>query len=141
MGESNRELNRLAPEQVKERALVHHQAGMNGAQAVLQALMDGQVIEDMPHLIQMTSTWKGGVGGDTCSAFAAATMAIGLLEEKQGESMQAFKAWFTENFGAINCPTITAQAGGRPSKTQKDYCDLLAARTAEYIANIKQNKE
>lgn len=120
--------------EVKQTALSYHQAGLNGAQALLQALMDHEIIPDMPHLVEMTSTWKGGIGGETCSAYAAATMAIGSLKEDREEKLLNLQEWFKENFGSISCPMITEHAGGRPSQQQKSYCDQLTSRTAEFVS-------
>lgn len=126
-------------ENVQERTLRYHQSGMNGAQAVLQALMDCDVIENMPELIKMTSAWKGGIAGDTCSAYAAATLVIGLETSNREEKLKAFDQWFKENFSSISCPAITSQVGGRPSKAQKTYCDQLSAETAEYIFQLNKS--
>lgn len=131
----------MITKQVKDKTLEYHQAGMNGAQAVLQALMDFGVVEKMPDLVKMTSAWKGGIGGDTCSAYAAGTLALGLDEKNQEKNLKAFDQWFKEIFGAISCPAITSQVGGRPSKEQKTYCDKLSAETAAYIFQLKHAKE
>lgn len=121
---------------MRQKTVELHQAGMNGAQAVLQALMDCEVIDQMPELVKMTSTWKGGIGGNTCSAFAAATLVIGLSGEKSDEKLAIFNQWFKDNFGSISCPSITEKAGGRPSKEQKVFCDALSGDTAEYIYQL-----
>lgn len=126
---------------IKNQTLLYHQNGMNGAQAILRSFMDYQVISNMPDLVEMTGAWKGGVGGDTCSAFAAATLIIGFQEENRTENLQKLKNWFNENYGSISCPSITAQAGGRPSKQQKEFCDMLSAHTAEYVYLLLHNKE
>ncbi|MDQ0153789.1 C-GCAxxG-C-C family protein [Robertmurraya andreesenii] len=126
---------------VEKIALSYHQNGLNGAQAVLQALMDSEVIENMPELIKMTSAWKGGIAGGTCSAYAAATLALGLEQNDREKKLKAFDQWFKENFGAISCPAITAQVGGRPSPSQKSFCDKLSAKTAGYIFQLTNSNK
>lgn len=121
---------------IKEKTLSYHQSGMNGAQAVLQALMDCEVIEEMPDLIRMTSAWKGGIGGDTCSAYAAATLILGSDELNRDSNLMELNLWFKEHFGSISCPAITSQVGGRPSKSQKSYCDQLSADTADFVFQL-----
>lgn len=125
----------------REKTIAYHQAGLNGAQAVLQTLMDYHSFPNMPQLVEMTGTWKGGVGGTTCSAYAAATLAIGMLKESQSERLQQFDTWFKENYRSISCPTITATVGGRPSPEQKAFCDLISAQTAEYVYKLTNIKE
>lgn len=124
---------------IEQLTIQYHQEGLNGAQAVLKALMDVQVIPHVPELVQMTSAWKGGVGGDACSAFAAATLAIQSISERSEVDQANFKEWFLCNYKSMSCPEITAAAGGRPSATQKQFCDILAGSVAKYVNNLTKN--
>jgi hypothetical protein len=84
----------------------------------------------------MTRAWKGGIGGDTCSAFAGATLIIGFYEETRDENLKRLNDWYQKNYDSISCPTITAAIGGRPSPRQKVFCDDLSAETAGFLFNL-----
>lgn len=127
----------VSKESVGELALKYHQRGMNGAQSVLNALMDSQVIPKVPSLVDMTAVWQGGVVGKTCSALAAGTLAIGTFEGDKSAELFEFYHWFEKSFAGLECTEITDQVGGRPSKTQKAFCDQICQQTANYIAQRK----
>lgn len=130
----------LTKEEIENKALQLHQSGLNGAQAVLQTFMECGLIKNMPELINMTSAWKGGIAGDTCSAYAAGTLLIGLYGQEKAEKLQVFDRWFKDQFGSISCPTITDKVGGRPSKAQKSFCDTLTARAAGVLFELISDK-
>lgn len=114
---------------------------MNGAQAILQAFMEEKLIPEYPELIKMTKAWKGGIGGDTCSAFAGATLIIGYYEETKEENLKKLKTWYQENYDSISCPIITKEVGGRPSVRQKQFCDELSAQTAQFLYQLIKGEE
>lgn len=128
-------------ETIKHRTLQLHKNGLNGAQAILQAFMEEQLIPNYPELIKMTTAWKGGIGGDTCSAFAGATLIIGFYEETKEENLKKLKEWYKENYQSISCPAITQEVGGRPSLRQKLFCDELSAETALFLYQLIKGEE
>lgn len=127
----------MKTESVGDLAIKYHQRGMNGAQSVLKSLMDSHVIPNQPVLVEMTSVWQGGVVGKTCSALAAGTLAFGTFDGDKNTELQAFYQWFSESFNGMDCNEITDKVGGRPSKTQKIYCDQICHKTANYIDQRK----
>lgn len=126
---------------IQHRTLELHKSGMNGAQAILQAFMEEKLIPDYPELINMTKAWKGGIGGDTCSAFAGATLIIGFFEETREENLIKLKDWYETNYQSISCPAITEVVGGRPSPRQKSFCDELSAETAKFLYSLIKGEE
>lgn len=126
---------------IKYRTLQLHKSGLNGAQAILQSFMEEQLIPNYPELIKMTTAWKGGIGGDTCSAFAGATLVIGFFEETREENLIKLKDWYEENYQSISCPAITQEVGGRPSVRQKQFCDELSAQTAQFLYQLIKGEE
>ncbi|MGD8189670.1 C-GCAxxG-C-C family (seleno)protein [Brevibacillus ginsengisoli] len=129
-------VDKSLPEWAEERAQKHHQSGLNGAQSVLKAMMDAQIIPDMPTLVEMTATWKGGVCGQVCSALAGGTLVLGTMDQADKKTAD-FQKWFMETFGSHDCSTITKRVGGRPSPEQKAYCDQICQKTAYYLTNQK----
>lgn len=131
----------MGTQRVQLRVVRRFKEGWLCAEAVALAVCDQLKVETEPQFIRAVSAFNFGMGGtgtEHCGAFTGGIATLGVLFGRHTQRTEltqlhsevtAFKKWFAENHGSLNCRVLIDLFDG----SRETECVGLAANAAQYL--------
>ena len=140
----------MDPKQLEKKVYRYFESGYHCAEVITRTVLEEFMPPPHEPLVRAASGFGGGIAGTMtalCGAFTGGVLALGALSGRAnpgdelircGTLVTAFKSYFQDQFGSLDCPTLVQGFG---TERAARGCARLTVDTAVMLSEMLQEFE